>query len=233
MSKNKVKLRGFVSFPRNFGNKSTASLSVGFNISKKGEKPKWKNTYVKIEAELNKIDFTKMEGTQIGITGYLSGEAFTQKNSDKEITILKVIVGSVIVLEKGSSFKSSIELETRVSYIETFGENGLSGSAAVPFKAEGSEGYKYVNIRFVGKQDLNLKTGDIVVLNGFVTGDAYTPKNSDKEITKIKLYIMSKEVVERTKTSDDETPDTDGHVPAIKPTTDVPEIDVDEDEIPF
>ena len=160
----------------------------------------------------------------MSVSGFISGNVFTPEGSTKEVVNLKLVSCKVKELADGEKAEHTVEMETRVSYLREFGENGIGGSCSKSFPYQ--DDYKYINFGFSGNREkLNLSDGDIVQVKGFLSADFFTPEGTEKEIAKAKIVFL-----EATKVDKDGE---NSSAPATAKKDDVPEVDVDEDEIPF
>jgi len=261
--KNLITISGFINFPKNFTEYSVANLSVPFNDERDSEKePIWKYARIKVSAKLSNADFASLDKKRVEVTGYLSGEAFTVKSdkkniaedgsehpspdAGKDVTVPKIIVSKVTVLKQGEKGKNNVELSTRLAFVEKVTEKLIVGQVSASFKAVSTDNaYKYVNIPFSTSVSVGagFKDGDVLTVSGFLKGNAFTPKPievkdadgnvvttiQNKEVTNLKLVVMSTSAI--APTSESASTPTPASNPV--PETIAPEIDIDEDEIPF
>jgi len=229
---NKIIVTGYIGFPKNFGDDSTAQLSLPINRGTKDE-PKWDYLNLKVTAEKSKIDFTKYDRKRLQVTGYITGEAYTPKDEIKEITVAKIVVGSVKEIEKGERGENEVVLTSMSKFIREFGEKGVGAQLSVSFNDGTKEepNYKYVNISLTGSRNrLNLVDGEIITVKGFIKADFFIPKGKEKEIAL--PVIVGMEILEREMPGSTSTEVDDAPPPPISEDTSS-NTEIENDEIPF
>jgi hypothetical protein len=237
-NKNIIHTVGFLStkFSRTFQGKTTAQLSISFNTAKSDEEAKWQ--YLNVAVESTVTDFKEFDNKRVSVTGYLSGDHFVPKGTDKEVSKLVIVVNEIKEVKKGEKApKSSIILTSRVGYPKEFGENGAGAKLSVRFRKNEKENYRFVNIDLSGSRSRlpNLVEGEIITVQGFLIGNPYTPEGSEKEIVVPKIVGM--EILERAMPSQEESPAQEENTPAQKETPAQEESPAqeedDDDNIPF
>lgn len=236
-NKNVITTAGFLStkFSRTYEGKTTAQISISFNTARSDEEAKWQ--YLNVAVESTATDFKEFDGKRVSITGYLSGDHFVPKGTEKEVSKLVIVVNEITEVKKGEKApKSSITLTSRVGYPKTFGENGAGAKLSVRFRKTESEDYRYVNIDLSGSRTKlpDLVEGEIITVQGFLIGNPYTPEGSDKEVVVPKIVGMK--ILERgtPDASSDEAPaPTEEQAQTEPETSSAPAEEEDDDNIPF
>lgn len=194
---NKITLTGYIGFPKNFGDNSTAQLSLPINRGTK-EEANWDYLNIKVTADKSKIDFTQFDRKRLEVKGYITGEAYMPKDGIKERTVMKVVVGAIEEIEKGKQGQNEVTLTSMSRFIREFGEKGVGGQLSVSFNDGSKEepNYKYLNISLTGSRNrLNLVDGEIITVKGFIKADFFVPKGEEKEISL--PVIVGMDILER------------------------------------
>ena len=224
---NKIKLTGYLGFPKVFGEEAVAQLSLPINKGTQEEQD-WKYLNIKIAADKSKLEFKDYDRKRVEISGYITGESFTPKGGLKEISVIKIVVGSIKEIEKGVKGVNEVTLTSMSRFIREFGEKGVGAQLSVSFKSPESEtDYKYANISLSGNRNtLKLVDGEIITVKGFIKADFFVPKGEEKEISLpviVGLEILEREVPGSTNTDDGPPP----------PVEESPDVEIEDDEIPF
>ena len=245
MKKNNVILiTGFLVNPNQHEGGFHAGINISSNIAAQGEEANYKNAFVNINS---KEDLSAFEGKRVTVEGFVGGQWFTPEGSEKEVSKMIVTSARVKELADGERGNNSISVDAYCNYTREFGTVGIAGLLGK--SAKDDEGVKKsVTINFAGSREtFTAVKGDYKRFNGFLKVEAFTPKGSSDEVTKVTMQVMSVEDVpardgssnEAAQTADDATTaGTKKKTPAKKKTTakkeqEVPEIDIDDDEIPF
>jgi len=237
---NTIALAGRIStkFARTYNGKTQAQFSVAFNRAMKGEDPIWE--YLPITVESDTTDFKEFDQKRVALSGFISGDYYVPKGSEKEVTSMKIIVKDIRELAKGEKADSGMTLTSRLSFTKEFGQNGASAQMNVRVRKSEKDEYRYVHIQVSGSRTNlpDLQDGEIVTIKGYLTGNPYTPKDSDKEVVAPKfvgMEILEREMPDASNApaeqapAGSETPDTTTAPAQEKPAVE----EEDDDNIPF
>lgn len=197
--RNYIAATGFLGFPKEFNGEKVAQLSVPINRGT-NEDPKWDYLNIKLSTRDEDISFKDFDKKRVKVSGYITGEAFTPKGSDKEVRVPKIVVGKVEELEKGERGVNEIILTSIVKFKREFGEKGIGAQLSVRFDTgnETEPNYKYVNIPLTGSRErLLFDEDEIITVKGFIKGEFFKPKGAEKEIAQMVLVGMSIEEREK------------------------------------
>jgi len=225
---NKITLTGYIAFPKVFGEEAVAQLSLPINRGTQDE-PKWDYLNLKVATDKSKFEFKDYDRKRVEVSGYITGEAFMPKDGVKEITVIKIVVGSIKEIEKGVKGVNEVTLTSMSRFIREFGEKGVGAQLSVSFKENKDDTeYKYANISLSGNRNtLKLVDKEIITVKGFIKADFFVPNGQEKEISLpviVGLDVLEREMPGSTDTADAPPP------PVEK---EAPDIEIEDDEIPF